>query len=142
MFLPFLISGQNVNLGMAFICLILGLILFCHSFWQYALISGGLILISKQIVENEPLKEFKYYTEIFKKGQKTILFFFLISAIIIPILFIVLIIALFTALGFKPANVCLRRFCKSFKCSSYCAYRLNYICFLLCFYRNPAIFLF
>ena len=101
-FLPFLISGQNVNLGMAFICLILGLILFCHSFWQYALISGGLILISKQIVENEPLKEFKYYTEIFKKRTKDYIVFLLISAIIIPILFIVLIIALFTALGLSP----------------------------------------
>lgn len=101
-FLPFLISGQNVNLGMAFICLILGLILFCHSFWQYALISGGLILISKQIVENEPLKEFKYYTEIFKKRTKDYIVFLLISAIIIPILFIVLIIALFAALGLSP----------------------------------------
>ena len=101
-FLPFLISGQNVNLGMAFICLILGLILFCHSFWQYALISGGLILISKQIDENEPLKEFKYYTEIFKKRTKDYIVFLLISAIIIPILFIVLIIALFTALGLSP----------------------------------------
>lgn len=101
-FLPFLISGQNVNLGMAFICLILGLILFCHSFWQYALISGGLILISKQIVENEPLKEFKYYTEISKKRTKDYIVFLLISAIIIPILFIVLIIALFTALGLSP----------------------------------------
>ncbi len=101
-FLPFLISGQNVNLGMAFICLILGLILFCHSFWQYALISGGLILISKQIVENEPLKEFKYYTEIFKKRTKDYIVFLLISAIIIPILFIALIIALFAALGLSP----------------------------------------
>ncbi len=101
-FLLFLISGQNVNLGMAFICLILGLILFCHSFWQYALISGGLILISKQIVENEPLKEFKYYTEIFKKRTKDYIVFLLISAIIIPILFIALIIALFAALGLSP----------------------------------------
>lgn len=87
-FAPFLISPnpKNVSIPLVFICLIAGIALFCHAFWRFLLISGGLVLISRQIVENEPLREFSYYTEIFKKRSREYIVFILLASFLIPLL--------------------------------------------------------
>lgn len=83
-FSPFLMASnpKNVYLPMVVVALIAGLIIFCHSFWKFLLVSGGLVLISKQIVENEPLKEFRYYTEIFQKRTKDYIIYLLLLCLI------------------------------------------------------------
>ena len=87
-FAPFLISPnpKNVSIPLVFMCLIAGIALFCHAFWRFLLISGGLVLISRQIVENEPLREFSYYTEVFKKRSREYIIFILLASFLIPLL--------------------------------------------------------
>lgn len=89
-FVPFLTSKtpENINIPLVFICMIAGLVLFCHAFWRYLLISGGLVLVSRQIVENEPLQEFDYYTKVFEKRSKEYITYLLIM-LLISLLFVV-----------------------------------------------------
>lgn len=90
-FLPFLIAKtqEEVNLGFVLVGLIFGLIIFCHSFWKYLLVSGALVIISKKIIENEETKEFSYYTEGFAKRSKDYIKY-LLAMIFIPFLFVLL----------------------------------------------------
>lgn len=101
-FSPFLMasSPENVHLPMVAAMLPVGLIIFCHSFWKFLIISGGLVLISKQIIENETLREFKYYTEIFKKRSKDyIIYLLLVCLIILLIVLAVMLAAAFYAVA-------------------------------------------
>ncbi len=89
-FLPFFMTGGNqssINIPLVFVCMIAGLIIFCHAFWKYLIISGGLVLISRQIVENEPLQEFSRYTEIFSKRSKDYIKYLFIM-ILVSLLFV------------------------------------------------------
>ncbi len=83
-FLPVFIAGnpQNINIPLLFICMIIGLIMFCHAFWQFLLVQGALVLISKQIVENESLREFKYYTEGFKRRSSDYIAYLMLMLLI------------------------------------------------------------
>jgi len=88
-FLPFFLAQtpDRINIPLVFICMIAGLVLFCHAFWKYLLISGGLVLISRQIIENEQLQEFNYYTKLFEKRTKEYISYLLIM-IVISLLFV------------------------------------------------------
>lgn len=90
-FLPFLIAKtpEEVNLGLAFVGLIFGLVIFCHSFWKYLLVSGALVIISKKIIENEETKEFGYYTEGFSKRSKEYIKY-LFGMIFVPVVCVLL----------------------------------------------------
>ncbi len=62
-----------------------GIVILCNAIWKYLIKMGGLILISRQIIENEPLRELNYYTRAFENrgGYVTYL---LISGFLIPLI--------------------------------------------------------
>lgn len=107
-FAPFLISPdpKNVNILLVFMCLIAGLVLFVHAFWRFLLVSAGLVLISRQIVENEPLQEFNHYTKVFEKRSKEYIVFILLAAFIVPVLLLLVAAVAFVLflLVFKEVN--------------------------------------
>ena len=83
-FAPFLMasSPESVYLPAVLITAPLGIGIFCHSFWRFLIVSGGLVLISKQIIENETVREFKYYTEVFQKRASDYIAYLLILCFI------------------------------------------------------------
>ncbi len=106
-FLPFFMTGgnqSNINIPLVLLCMIAGLIIFCHAFWKYLLVSGGLVLISRQIVENEPVQEFSRYTEIFSKRSKDYIKYLFIM-ILISLLFVAAAVVWMFAMIAKYYNV-------------------------------------
>ncbi len=90
-----ILGGVVIGLGMFFIAkadyvpaIILtaaGIIILCNAIWKYLIKMGGLILISRQIVENEPLREIEYYTKTFENRGGYVLFL-LITGLLIPLI--------------------------------------------------------
>ncbi len=64
---------------------VVGTVLLCKAIWSLLIRMGGLVLISKQIVENEPLRELKYYTETFKNRRGYVMYL-LITGFLIPLI--------------------------------------------------------
>ncbi len=65
--------------------LIAGIAVLVNAIWKYLIKMGGLILISKQIIENEPLKDTKYYTKAFESRSGYITYL-LIAGFLIPLI--------------------------------------------------------
>lgn len=105
-------SPESVYLPMLALTLPLGLGIFCHSFWRYLLASASLVLISKQIVENGPVKDFKYYLDGFKKRSGEYIAFLLVTGFVIPLLLMLLIFiisAALVALGYLPVSISMQK---------------------------------
>lgn len=69
---------------------IIGIVILCKAIWDLLIRMGGVVLISKQIIENEPLCEAKYYIETFKNRTGYVKYL-LIAGFLIPLLPIALI---------------------------------------------------
>ena len=98
-------NPQNINIALLLVCMVAGLIIFCHAFWRFLLIQGALVLISKQIVENEPLKEFKYYSEGFKRRSRDYIAYLLLMFVVSFILSALLLASIFVFAGGSMANI-------------------------------------
>jgi len=100
MFFAMLQFGKNIGIfSFGVILAVFGIIILVQALWNFLIRMGGLILISKKIIENEPLRETKYYTEAFKNREGYILYL-LITGCIFPLILLAIAFVLSAYTGF------------------------------------------
>lgn len=99
-------SGTVVTPFVSAVIAVAGIIILINALWSLLIKMGGLILISKQIIENEPLKEAEYYTNAFKNREGYIMYL-LITGFIFPLILIALafIFCMFTRVSFRFSGI-------------------------------------